>query len=316
MTASQASASSSLRTCRAIPWNSVVCCTSRDRGRQKGTSVIPATRPGRAVSDTTRSERKTASRDRVGHEHHGARALGPHPLQLEVERVAGQRVERGEGLVEEQHRRRTDQPACDRGPLAHADRELRRPAPFETADAGELTERRSTRRAARRARRPARGAAARRSPRRSSTAGGSAPGTRRRADRAPRRSGRPSNHTGRSSTVTRAVGRRRQPGHDPQQRRLATARRTDQRDDLVVVDREVDRFEREHRARSVAEPLPDAGEVDSRHQGAFAAVPAPRPIVIDTGPTTTTTSLRRADRSCRSSSGRCRPWRSSASRTG
>jgi hypothetical protein len=50
---------------------------------------------------------------------------------------------------------------------------------------------------------------------------------------------------------------------DPQQRRLAAARRADQRQELAVADLEVDAVEH---ARG-AEALPDAGEGDRRHAG-------------------------------------------------
>ena len=61
-TACQAASSSSLRMCRTIPWNSAVCCTSSGRGRQNGTSVVPATRDRAAPSGTRRGRRGTRPR--------------------------------------------------------------------------------------------------------------------------------------------------------------------------------------------------------------------------------------------------------------
>ena len=202
--------------------------------------------------------------------------------RLSVSRV--QRVERGEGLVEEEHRRRADEPAGDRGPLAHADRELRRPAPFEAADTGELAQRRGPRvplgpRDAAHAQRQ-RDVRLDVHPRQEV---GFLEHDGELIERgAVRRGRRPT--PGGSSTVTAPSDGAVSPAMIRSSVVLPQPGRTDERDDLVVLDREVDRFEREHRARSVAEPLPDAGEVDGRHQGAFAAVPVPRPIMIDTSP--------------------------------
>ena len=65
--------------------------------------------------------------DRVGHEHDARPRLAPDGLQVDVEPLAGQRVERAERLVEEQDRRLEHDGPGDRGPLAHPAGQLVRP---------------------------------------------------------------------------------------------------------------------------------------------------------------------------------------------
>ena len=76
----------------------------------------------------------------MGDEQRGARPLGPDPLQLEVEPLAGHLVERAERLVEQQHLRLDHERTGDRDPLAHAAGELRRPGLLEALEPDQLDE--------------------------------------------------------------------------------------------------------------------------------------------------------------------------------
>ena len=241
------------------------CAAGRSsRGRGNGTSVTPATRPGRAVSDTTRSARKTASAIECVTSTivHGRRVQTRCSSRFSVSRV--QRVERGEGLVEQQHPRRLDEAAGDGGPLAHADRQLGRPAPLEATDAGELAQGPSPL--------DPLGPADSADPQGQGDVGlhghprqqvrllehdGQVPSAAR-SGRRPLQTDRPP-----MQTVSRGGGR--QPGQDPQQRRLAAAGGADDGDHLVVLDRQVDRRQRLDRGRSVPEPLRHADQVDVGH---------------------------------------------------
>ena len=107
-------------------------CASRSRSRASPGAAAAAARtamsattcPGRGERTTTRSARKIASGTRVGHEHDRRRGLGPDAQQLEVEALAGQRVERAERLVEQEHGRPQRERAGDGHALAHAARQL------------------------------------------------------------------------------------------------------------------------------------------------------------------------------------------------
>ena len=68
---------------------------------------------------------------------------------------AGDRVERGEGLVEQQHRLAGEQGAQEGDPLAHPAGELARARALEAGEAEALEQRRARPRARLRARRPA-----------------------------------------------------------------------------------------------------------------------------------------------------------------
>ena len=127
----------------------------------------------------------------VGDEDHGARPLEPEALELGVERLAGQGVERAERLVEEEHGRVDDQRPRQRRALGHAAGQLPRPQPRDVGEA-DLLERLGRRALdARPARRPPAPSAARRCRAPIATARGAAAGTRGRPARrrrpAPRR---------------------------------------------------------------------------------------------------------------------------------
>ena len=64
--------------------------------------------------------------DAVGDEDDGARPLEPEALELGVELLAGEGVERAERLVEQQHRGIADQRPSERGALRHPARKLAR----------------------------------------------------------------------------------------------------------------------------------------------------------------------------------------------
>ncbi len=73
-------------------------------------------------------------------EDHRAAALHPDALEFEVHLVAGHRIERAEGFVHQQDVRITAQGARDGRTLAHAARQLPRPALLEAGDADERTQ--------------------------------------------------------------------------------------------------------------------------------------------------------------------------------
>ena len=111
---------------------------ARAAGSRSGTTC--SIRPGRGVITTTVVGEEHRLGDRVGDEQGGGDPLGPDPLQLDVEALAGHLVERAEGLVEQQHPRLGDERAGDRHALAHAARQLRRPGLLEALQADELDE--------------------------------------------------------------------------------------------------------------------------------------------------------------------------------
>ena len=80
--------------------------------------------PAAGVMTTTRSARATASATLWVTKHDRARPLEPEALELGVELLAGEGVERAERLVEQQHRGIADQRPSERGALRHAPREL------------------------------------------------------------------------------------------------------------------------------------------------------------------------------------------------
>ncbi len=71
-------------------------------GRSMSTGMSATTRPGRGESTTTRSATRMASGMLWVTMHDGRGGAVPEPQQLEVEALAGQRIERAERLVEEQ----------------------------------------------------------------------------------------------------------------------------------------------------------------------------------------------------------------------
>ena len=87
-----------------------------------------ATRPGRGVISITWSPRGERLADVVGDEDDRAPGLLPDPVQIVVQLVAGDGVERREGLVHQQQLRFLGQGAGQRAALTHATRQLMRPA--------------------------------------------------------------------------------------------------------------------------------------------------------------------------------------------
>jgi hypothetical protein len=171
---------------------------------------------------------------------------------------AGDLVERGERLVHQQDRRPERQRPDQRHPLLHATRQLvgvgveepRQPDPIEQLD------------------RRHRGGRASGAPVDVEQQAGVG------ADRPPRQQRRRLRHPtdllgGASARRGLAIdddaagARCRQARDDAQQRRLATAARSEQRDDLTRLDVEIDRCQRFGRAEATG----DAGELDGRHGG-------------------------------------------------
>ncbi len=74
----------------------------------------------------------------VGDEHDGLAALAPDPLDVLVELVAGQGVERREGLVHQQHLRIGRERTGERHPLLHAARQLVHMRALELLEPDEL----------------------------------------------------------------------------------------------------------------------------------------------------------------------------------
>jgi hypothetical protein len=74
----------------------------------------------------------------VGDQHDGGAGLLPDPEQLDVHVLAGQRVERSEGLVHQQHRRLVQQGPAQSSALLHPTRQLVRKCVLEARQAGEL----------------------------------------------------------------------------------------------------------------------------------------------------------------------------------
>ena len=104
------------------------------RGRGRSMSTTRAMRPGRGLSTTTRVERKTASRDAVGHEEHGRTGLAADVQELPVQALACHLVERPERLVHEQDRRVRHEGPGDGDALLHPARELPRVVAAEAVE--------------------------------------------------------------------------------------------------------------------------------------------------------------------------------------
>ena len=101
--------------------------TTTGRGRGRSTSTTRATRPGRGVMTTTRSARATASATLWVTKTTVRGRSSQRRWSSRVELLAGERVERAERLVEQQHRGIADQRPGERGALRHPTRELARP---------------------------------------------------------------------------------------------------------------------------------------------------------------------------------------------
>ena len=101
------------------------------RGRGSSMSKIRASRPGRGVITTTRSARKIASPMLCVTKTIVLRVSDHRAHQQEVHLVAGERVERAEGLVHQHHSGSGSESADDRGALLHAARQLARVGALE-----------------------------------------------------------------------------------------------------------------------------------------------------------------------------------------
>ena len=95
------------------------------RGRGRSTAMSATTRPGRGDSTMTRSATRIASGMLWVTMTIVVAGRSQRREQLEVEALAGQRVERAERLVEEQHLRLERERPGERDPLAHPARQLR-----------------------------------------------------------------------------------------------------------------------------------------------------------------------------------------------
>src|SRR5450432_1499416 len=179
--------------------------------------------------------------DRVGDEDDRALLAPPELLQLLVEAVARDLVERAEGLVHHQQARLEGERAGDRDALLHPARQLPRVLLLEAdeADAVELLHRHG----------PARGGVAALDLQRQHDVG---------EHRAPREQRRRLEHVAVRARQTRFVRAhavdldrtrrdRLEIGADAQEGRLAAARRADERDEFARRDREVDLAQRLHR---------------------------------------------------------------------
>ena len=162
----------------------------RGPGDDGGVEVGQAARPGQVDRDVGDDDSRSGRQDDdpVGEEDGLGDAVGdeddrrPDPLpeaeQLDVEALAGERVEGAERLVEEEHGRLERERPGDRDPLAHPAGELARPRVGPAVEADEAEEVAGAGVPIRRpgARRPRAGR--RRWPATSATAGGAAPGRR------------------------------------------------------------------------------------------------------------------------------------------
>src|SRR5262249_45905579 len=162
--------------------------------------------------------------------------LEPDPLELDVHLLPGHRVERPEGLVHEEHRRVVDEGPRERDPLLHAARQLPGVALLEAlqADERQELERCGAVPLAREALRV---------DRQEHVVEDGAP---REEDRrleahadVPARAG-----DGRAPEPRIAARGGHEPGQDLEERRLATARGADDRDEVALGDAEADVLER------------------------------------------------------------------------
>ena len=207
----------------------------RGRGRSTSTTRGDATRARRHDHDAVGERDRLAHA--VGDEDHRARPLEPQALELGVERLAGQGVERAERLVEQEDRRVADERPRQRRALRHAARQLARP---QRGGIGQADPRRAPRRA--RSRRSAARHAVQLERQRhvversSATAGAAAAGRRVRRDRRRRRGARPTDQTDARPSAASS------PAISAQERALAASVRTDD-------DRERARRDRQAAAR-------------------------------------------------------------------
>ena len=112
-----------------------------ERGRGRSTSKSATTRPGRGDSTTIAVGEEDGLLHVVGHEQDGARVVGERGGEPLAQVRARDRVERPEGLVEQQHRPALQQRAQEGDALAHAARQRRRAGVLELGQAEALEER-------------------------------------------------------------------------------------------------------------------------------------------------------------------------------
>src|SRR5262249_39011949 len=201
--------------------------------------------------------------DLVGDEQDGLAAVLPDAHQLRLHDLAGLRVERGERFVHQQDLWIDGQRAGEVDALTHAARELARMVVLESLEADELQE---LHRAL-----PFGGA---------HSARDLAPDDRVGEHRAPRQEIVTLEHeaavaarTAHRASVERhlARGGRFEAGDDAQKRRLAAARRADDRNELAALDREIDVLQR----LQFAERLAEMGDLELARHGA-SSVPIPK----------------------------------------
>ena len=226
------------------------------------------TRAGRCESTTTRSARRTASSTSWVTSSAAPRALLERALEPRLGVEAGLGVERGERLVERQHRALGHQRPHERHALAHAARERvrvvlgepREPVPLEQREGGRA-----------RARAPgprARVRAARCRARCATRAAGRAAASARPAPDRP--------VTSRPSASTRPERGSEHACRDREQRRLAAARRPDEGDGLVRRDRQIDAREHRHRWRDRRARCPRARARQGRRRPRAQRMARPR----------------------------------------
>ena len=248
---------SAARTAAAAVASSGPARSSRRRGRASAGTTTAATRPGRGDSTTTRSASSTASEMLWVTTTTVVGGLRPEAEQLDVEALPGQRVERAERLVEEEHRRAQGERPRERHALAHPARQAvgtRGREPVEPDQPQELV-------------RP-----------RLALGRGPAGQLERVGDVrervTPRQETRLLEHEadggirsadGPALDLDRSRVGGEQPAGDPQEGALAASVGADDRDDFARGDLEVEPVEGEER-RPVggAERAPDAGQVDRR----------------------------------------------------
>ena len=110
------------------------------RGRGSPTSNSATTRPGRGEHHHPVGEEDRLL-DVVGHEQHGARLRVEHAGEPLLQVRTGDRVERAERLVEQQHRPSGQERAQERHPLAHPAGQFRRAGALELGEAEALEQR-------------------------------------------------------------------------------------------------------------------------------------------------------------------------------
>ena len=250
--------------------------------RPKASSLTMLLSRSRGQPVSTRSRKHAGSRrhhadavgqhrgliQRMGDQQHRRAGLAPELEQFVAHQQSRLLVERAEGLVEQQQPRTGDERAGDAQPLAHAAGQLRRIGPGK---AGQSHERRARGRRARGSPcRPCRRGAGRtrRCRRRSARESWHPPGRRCRRRRARRRHRR-------SSNITDPWSGGGEPAEHIEQGRLAAAGGAHHREELALVQVEIDRAERMHRLAAGACRIDpgDAAQARMRCGGAWRRMP-------------------------------------------